>query len=169
MSIRAQANRIGTDRSGDVLEGLLAQVSELDANLTLNLIVSRRRDAGATGLRDAFEPSRDIDAITKNVITLDQDVTEVNPDPEQHPAISGHPFVPLVHRGLHCYRAFDCIDYRGKLKQHAVTRGLDETTSVFCHESEGNLAVFAECAGGADLISTHQARVARDISRQDRR
>jgi hypothetical protein len=33
MSIRAQANRIGTDRTGDVLEGLLAQISELNRDL----------------------------------------------------------------------------------------------------------------------------------------
>jgi hypothetical protein len=35
------------------------------------------------------------------------------------------------------------------------------------HEGTSNLAVFAEGAGGADLIETHQPRITRDISRQD--
>jgi hypothetical protein len=56
---------------------------------------------------------------------------------------------------LHSYRAFDRIDYRWKLKQHAVARGLHETAPVFCHEGVGNLAVFTECAGGADLVEAH--------------
>ena len=33
------------------------------------------------------------------------------------------------------------------------------------HESIGDRAVFAECAGGADLVEAHEPRVARDVSR----
>ena len=43
----------------------------------------------------------DVDTIPEDVIALDQDVAEVDPDPEQHPAINGHPFVPLGHHRLH--------------------------------------------------------------------
>jgi hypothetical protein len=35
---------------------------------------------------------------------------------------------------------------------------------MFCHECIGDLAVFAECAGGADLVKAHEARVARHVS-----
>jgi len=42
MSIRAQAYRIGTYRTDDVLEGLLAKVSEIDRDLVANLVVGRR-------------------------------------------------------------------------------------------------------------------------------
>lgn len=57
------------------------------------------------------------------------------------------------------YRTLDRIDHPGKLKQHTVPRGLHEATAVFCHEGVGNLAVFAECAGGADLVEPHEPRV----------
>ena len=33
------------------------------------------------------------------------------------------------------------------------------------HESIGNLAMFAECAGGAHLIKAHEPRVTGDVSR----
>ena len=36
---------------------------------------------------------------------------------------------------------------------------------MLCHKSIGDLAVFAEGAGGADLVETHEARVARNVSR----
>jgi hypothetical protein len=73
-------------------------------------------------------------------------------------------FISLDHHRLHGYRAFDRINYRGKLKQHAVSRGLHEATPVFGYESVGDRAVFAERAGGADLVEAHQPRVARHVS-----
>ena len=84
---------------------------------------------------------------------------------KQHPAVLRDAFVPLGHHRLHGYCAFDRIDHRGKLKQHAVPRGLHETTPVLRHESIGDHAVFAERAGGADLVEAHEPRVARDVSR----
>jgi hypothetical protein len=53
----------------------------------------------------------------------------------------------------------------GKLKQHAVPGGFHETSPVFLHERIGDHAVFAERTGGADLVETHEARVACDVSR----
>ena len=35
---------------------------------------------------------------------------------------------------------------------------------MLCHESIGNLPVFAEGAGGADLIEAHEPRVTRNVS-----
>src|SRR5690349_475244 len=117
MSIRAQANRIGTDRTGDVLEGLLAKISELDWDLAANLIVRGRRDADATRLSDPLKPSRNVDAIAKDVIALDQDVSEIDPDPKQHTAVLGEAFVAFGHHRLRSHRALDRVDHRGKLKQ----------------------------------------------------
>jgi hypothetical protein len=57
---------------------------------------------------------------------------------------------------LHSHRALDRIDHRRKLKEHTVPRGLHEPTAVFRHEGVGNLAVFAEGAGGADLVEAHE-------------
>jgi hypothetical protein len=114
---------------------------------------------------NTLQSSSDVDAITENVVALDQDVAEVDPDPKQHTPILRDTFVPLGHHRLHGHRAFDRIDHRRKFEQHAVTRGLHEATTVFRHESVGNLAVFAECAGCADLVEAHEPRVACHVSR----
>jgi hypothetical protein len=73
-------------------------------------------------LSDALKPCSDVDTVPEDVLALDQDVSEIDPDPEQHPAINGHSFVPLGHHRLRSYCAFDCIDYRGKFKQNARPR-----------------------------------------------
>ena len=88
---------------------------------------------------------------------------------KQHTPVLRDTFVPLGHHRLHSHRALDRIDHRGKLKQHAVPRGLHEATAVLRHEGIGNLAVFAEGAGGADLVEAHEPRVARHVSRDYRR
>src|SRR5205085_5839382 len=91
-------------------------------------------------------------------------VAEVDPDSEQHLAISRHPFVPLRYHFLDGYRTFDRIDHRGKLEQHTVPRALHEASPVLRHESIDKLAVFTESTRGADLVETHEPRVTRDIS-----
>jgi hypothetical protein len=77
--------------------------------------------------------------------------------------------VSLSHYRLHGDRAFDRIDHRGKLEQPAVSRGLHEATAMPCHERIGDLAVFSECVGGADLVEAHEPRVAGNVSRDYRR
>src|SRR5262245_23689762 len=116
MGICAQASRIGTYRTGDVLEGLLAKVGELDRDLAVDLVVCGRRDADAPGLRDALEPCRYVDTVSENIFAFDQDVAEIDPDPEQHLAINRYPFVPLGHHLLHSHRTLHRIDHRRKLK-----------------------------------------------------
>jgi len=58
MSIGTKAKRISMDRSGDILEGLLAKISEIDRDLAANLFVSGGGDTDATRLSDPLKPSR---------------------------------------------------------------------------------------------------------------
>src|SRR5258706_702275 len=148
--------RVDAHWAVDVLQPLLAQIGELDLDLASNLIVRRRRDADTSRLSNALKPRGDVDTVPEDVVALYQDVTEIDANPEQHSAINGHPFVPLVHHRLHGYCAFDRVNDRGKLKPNAVTCGLHKSTPVLRHERIGNRAVFTECAGGADLVEAHE-------------
>jgi hypothetical protein len=49
-------------------------------------------NADTAGLRDTLKPHSDVDTVPENVIALDQDVSEVNPDPKQHTPILGTPW-----------------------------------------------------------------------------
>ena len=91
---------VDTHGAVDVLQPLLTKIGELDCHLASNLIVRGRGDADATRLSDALKSCGDVDTVSENVIALDEDVTEVDPDPKQHTPILRDPLVafPLAQR-----------------------------------------------------------------------
>src|SRR6516165_3563836 len=166
MNIRARDNRIGAYRTRDVLEGLLANVSELDRDFPANLFVGGSRNANATRFGDALKPCRNVDAIAKNVIAVDDDVADIDADAEadllfcdltclRHLALNGH---GAVHR---VYGA-------GELNKHPIAGRLDDTAFVFGNSGIDNLtAERLQRCQRAYLIDADQSGITRDISRQD--
>src|ERR1700730_7428356 len=69
-----RAHPVDAHWPGDVLEALLADVGELGFDFAAHLAERVFRDADAAGLGDAFEPCRDVDAVTEDVIPLDQNI-----------------------------------------------------------------------------------------------
>jgi hypothetical protein len=61
---------------------LLAQIGELNANLAPDMVVSRRRDADAARFCDALKPRRNVYAVAKDVMRLDNDVADIDADTE---------------------------------------------------------------------------------------
>src|SRR5262249_50545966 len=147
----------------NVLEGLLAKISELNRDLSANVVVGHRRNANAPRRGNTLKSCRDIYTISKDVITFDQNVSEVNPDPKQHTPVLRDTLVALSQHRLHSHRPLNRIDHRRKLKQPPVSRALHEASPVLLHERIGDLAVFSERAGRSDLVEAHEPRVARDI------
>ncbi len=69
---------------GDVLEVLLAQIGELNPDLASDLIVGRRRDADAARFCDALKPRRNVDAVAKDVVGLDDYVADIDAHAESN-------------------------------------------------------------------------------------
>ena len=86
---RGFADRVGAHRPLDVLELLLAQITEGEVELARSVLAYPRRNANATGLGQAFEPRRNVDAVAKDVAILDDDVADVDADPKFDAAV-GH-------------------------------------------------------------------------------
>ena len=63
---------------------MLAQIGELDADLNRDMIVSGRRDADAAGFCDALKPRRNIYAVPKDVMRLDNHVADVDSHTESN-------------------------------------------------------------------------------------
>jgi hypothetical protein len=79
---RCIADCIGANRPLDVLQLLLAQIAEGEVELAGGVLAYPRRDADATRFGQPFEAGRDVDAVTKDVATLDDDVALMDPDAE---------------------------------------------------------------------------------------
>jgi hypothetical protein len=145
---------------------LFAQISKLNCDLAPNLIVSGRRDVDATGFGDTLKSGSHIDTVTENVVTLNQNITEVDPDPQEHSLVLCDTFVSLGHHSLHGQGALDGIDHRVKFKQQAVSRSFDDSTGMPGHESIDCSAVITEGTGGADLVEAHEPRKASHVGGQ---
>ena len=70
-----------SQRPCDILECFFPQIDKLGFDPPAHMVVRRTRDADASGLGDALEPRRDIDAIAEHVVPVDQHVAEMNADP----------------------------------------------------------------------------------------
>ena len=78
---------VGANWAVNVLEVLLAYIDELNRHLASDIIVGRRRDADAARFCDALKPRRNVHAIPKDVIRLDNYVADVDADSKGKAAV----------------------------------------------------------------------------------
>ena len=115
----------------DVFYGLLTKISESDRQLVPNLLVRRPGDTYSTGLAQRFQPRGNIDAVAVNIVTVNNDIADVDADPEDDTLVRWNSHISPDHAALNVYRATHRIDHARKLYQHAVASGLDNAATVF--------------------------------------
>src|SRR5260370_14380739 len=79
---------------------------------------------------DALKEGSNVGAITEDVAVIENDVTDMNADPEFDRMIRRHGRILLGHAALDFNRTAHRIDGAGKLDQHAVTSRLDDVASM---------------------------------------
>src|SRR5205085_7765145 len=126
--------------------------------------------ANSAGLGQGFEARGDVDAVTENIVVLDDDVAEIDPNAEYNPQIFRHRCVPLGHPALHRDGAGDGLNHARELDQDAVASCLNDTAFVFGNAWIDQFAAMASKPGKSpSLVLAHQAAVADDISGEDGR
>jgi hypothetical protein len=145
-------------RPGDVLHRLLAQILQHDPQLVAHCA----RDEDRARLGEGLQARRDVDAVTVDVLTFDDDVSEIDADPELDAAFVERGAVTVGHAGLDR----DCA---GKIHQQPVAGALDDASAVRGDTRFDELAEMRlEPAKRAFLVEAHESAVADDVSRQDR-
>ncbi len=122
---------IGPDRARDVFEVLLAEIGEINADLASDMIVSRGRDTDAAGVGDAFKPRRNIHAVSKDVMWLDNYVADIDANTESNSGafrVGGRKFFDAGLKLQGCSNRSDCAR---KLRQETIASILDDAASVF--------------------------------------
>src|SRR5258708_2212234 len=99
---------------------MLAEIIGSDRDLAARLFprAGRQKDAPGSGLR--FEPGREVPAVAVDVVAVDDDVAEIDPDTKLDPLAARHIRVALSDAALHVDGAANRIDHAGKLDEHAV-------------------------------------------------
>src|SRR6266404_464920 len=102
-------------RARDVFHGLLTKISESDRQLVPNLLVRRPGDTYSTGLAQRFQPRGNIDAVAVNILVVNDDIADVDADPEDDPLVHWNSHISPDHAALNVYRATYRIDHACKL------------------------------------------------------
>src|SRR5271166_3451711 len=120
-----RANCEGSDRSGDVLELLFAQIAEGEIKLAGGVFLDARRDTDSARLGERFQPRRDIDAFAENVAALGNHVAEINADAKLDAPLVRHLGLAVDHVSLDLGGAAHRVDGTLEFHQHPVAGGLD--------------------------------------------
>ena len=146
-----------------------AQILEGVGQLVADLVAHHPRDAEAAGIRPGFPAGRDIDAVAEDVVAVDDDVAEVDPDPEPDPAVLRHAGFAVDHRPLHLGGTADGVDDARELDQHPVASVLYDASAMLLDFRIDELAEKClEPLVRSFLVHPHQARVAGHVGGKDR-
>src|SRR5437870_8313832 len=105
-----ETEAVHANRSRDVLDGVLAFEFVAVRKLSLDLVVRCAREADAAALGQTFQTSGDVDAVSVEPLALDDDVPEIDPDAEPHPARGWQRGVPRLEFALDVDRALNGVD-----------------------------------------------------------
>ncbi len=161
---------IDAHRAVDVLEPMLPGIFDPVGSPAVQVVVDGARDQHPARLAKPFQPGRDVDRVTEQVLPGDDHVTEIDPDPMGDPAIfrdvggsDGH--APLQGRG-----AADRVDDRGELDDEAVAHRLDQAAMMRAEQRLDQLGPQGPHGRqGAGLVGFDQSGVADHVGDQDRR
>ena len=167
--IRREPHPKDVDRAGDVLDVLLADILKGDVvEPVVDLIAHGARDADAAGLGEHLETRRDVDAIAKNIVVLDDHVAQIDADAELDPPRRRHigiaPRHPALDFGCACHRVYDAMEFH----QHAVAGRLDDTAPVLGNGGINELkAMGLEARKRPRLVDLHQPAIADHVGGKD--
>jgi hypothetical protein len=163
LHLRCHASEVHSkylDWSRDVLDLLRAEILESEAQFIEDLIAHDSAYANPAGFSQHFQARRDIDAIAKDVIAINDDVTNIDADTKVQSLIRGNAFVALGHGSLHVNCAAHCIDDAREFQQQAVTGRLDDAAVMLRDLGIDKLPpVGFQCRQRAAVVHAHEARV----------
>lgn len=147
---------------------MVAGVLEWNLDLAADLFVNRLRNTKPTLGGQTLQTGRDIDSVTKEVVLVDDDISEIDSDPEEHLAISRNIGVSALDLPLDVDGTSHRLHRAGKLGEDAVTGTTEDSAMMVSHELVDHAAVGVEPADAFLFVRLHQPAEADDISRQDR-
>ena len=117
------------ERRLDVFQGTQPHVLGRQVDPTLDLGERGLRNAYAAGGGKAFQPGRDVHAITKYVVTFHDDITDIDTDAVFDSLARLEIRVAVAHGLVNLDAAANRVDHAGKLHQQAIAHGLDDAAA----------------------------------------
>jgi hypothetical protein len=154
---------------GNVLYLLLAHILEDIIKPVAHLVTHDPAKADPAGLGERLQTRRDIHPMPEDVVLLNNDIAEIDPDAKRDALIFGRFGVALSYPPLQLDGTTHRIDYACKLGQEAVASVLYDPAPVLRDLRINDLPEVAfEPFVRPLLIRAHEARVPRHIGGEDR-
>jgi hypothetical protein len=151
-----------------VLEILPTKLPAADRNFPLNLIENLAGNTNASAVGDAFQASRDVDAITEDVVLIDHYVANIDAKPKINATILGQTNIPFSHSLLNCQSAANGINCAGELNQRSVAGRFNDASVMLSNVGIDDFATMRfQGRQSAFLINAHQSAVTRDVGCED--
>ena len=115
----------------DVLKQLFAQVFVGKFEPVAEMVADRAGNRDAAWRGYALKPGRHIDAITEDILSLDDHIPKIDPNPELNDPLFRQIGVAQRHSLLNVHSTGNRIHHAGELRQKAVSRGLEYSALVF--------------------------------------
>src|SRR5215469_1035722 len=152
--------------TGDVLYGLHAEVVEGQRTIS-NLVVSFSGDVNASGLCQAFQPRRDIHAGAEYIVTLADDVADIDADAKLDPLLR-RVCIPQPQLFLNFSSAEHAFHYTWKLDKEAVAHRSEDVSAMRGNsrfdDARSDLFQSRECAL---FVGLHQAAIADHVRNEN--
>src|SRR4051812_36945605 len=103
----------------------MSRILEGKVELASDLFVHDTRNADPVGLGQRFQPSGNVDAVTEDVVRLDNDVANIHANAKADAFVLSYSGITADHAPLHFGRAHHGIDNARELDEHAVAGGFD--------------------------------------------
>src|SRR4030095_10597737 len=103
-------------RTRDVLDVLLAELLEGEAQFVENLIADHPAHAEPARLRQGLQAARDVDPVAEDVVAVDDDVADVDPHAKLETQIGRDAGIAFGHSALHIDGAADRFDDAGEFE-----------------------------------------------------
>ena len=160
---RCPGHAVDVDRPADVLQFFRAEILELELDLVHDLVVDDPRDIDAARLGQRFEPRRDIDAVAENIAALDDDVAEIDADPQGDAPLGRQGLVLLDDRIAQGRRAARCLDDALELAERQIAGLLEQVAAIFADQRLDDFGQHAAQLGDpVGLVAGQQPSVAGD-------
>ena len=122
-----------------------------------DLLVNSLRDADGAGLGESLKAGGDVDAITEDVVAVDDHVAEIDTDPQFETSVRRDRVVDRRDRPLHLDGAVHRVDDTRKIRQQAVARRADDPSAMCRDQRVDCAAEFTERSMRTGFVLAHQA------------
>jgi hypothetical protein len=159
---------INAHRVRYIFELMRSAILECSVELATQLSVHIFRNTYTARLGDAFQTRCNVHPFTEDVVTFDDDISDMDADPKLDAPTLRHSGVAFCHPPLDVHRAASRFDDARKLDQDAIARGLDDPASMLGYFGIDKISsVGFKLRKRAFLVGSHKPAVSCDVCCQD--